>query len=104
MERVIELTQIVQREVGSYARSMLKGKSYTLMNTGTQVFAVVDVPDHYPRKFPAGIVVLARVEGNIVIIEEDTTDRPLVDELIKAGIPREQIVCTYIGETLPEKV
>lgn len=104
MERVIELTQIVQREVEAYARPMLKGKSYAIMNTASQVFAVVDVPDHYPRKFPAGIAVLARVEGSFVIIEEDTTDRPLVDELTRAGIPREQIICTYIGESLPEKV
>ncbi len=104
MERVIELSQIVQREVEGYARPMLKGRSYILADNRAQVFAVVDVPDHFPRKFPSGIAVLARVEGNFVIIEEDTTDRPLVDELTRAGIPREQIICTYIGETLPEKV
>jgi KaiC/GvpD/RAD55 family RecA-like ATPase len=36
-----------------------------------------------------------------VIIEEDRTDRPLVDELIAAGIPRERIVLAYIGEAPP---
>jgi len=83
---------------------MLKGRSYALANTTEQTFAVVDVPDHYPRKFPAGLAVLARIEADVVFIEEDTTDRPLVDELVRAGIPREQIICTYLGETLPEKV
>jgi hypothetical protein len=38
-----------------------------------------------------------------VVIDEDTTDRPLVHELVRAGIPRERIICLYIGETLPEK-
>jgi hypothetical protein len=42
--------------------------------------------------------------GDKVVIEEDTTDRPLVNELVRAGIPREQIICTYIGEKLPEEL
>ncbi len=104
MENVTTLTKIVQREVAQYAGTMLKGKSYALLNTEANVFAVVDVPDHYPRKFPAGIAVMARIESDRVLIEEDTTDRPLVDELVRAGIPREQIICTYIGETMPQEV
>ena len=103
MERVMELTQIVQREVQDYAGSMLKGKSYTVVNTEEHVFAVVDVPDHFPRKFPVSIAVMARIVGDLVIIDEDTTDRPLVNELTRAGIPREQIICTYIGESLPQE-
>ena len=71
MERVMELTQIVQREVQDYAGSMLKGKSYTVVNTEENVFAVVDVPDHFPRKFPVSIAVMARIVGNLVVIDED---------------------------------
>jgi hypothetical protein len=37
-----------------------------------------------------------------VIIDEDTTDRPLVEELIRWDIPREQIILAYAGETLAE--
>jgi vancomycin permeability regulator SanA len=49
-------------------------------------------------------MVMARVVGDKVIIDEDTTDRPLWKELVAAGIPREQIILTYAGETLPENV
>jgi hypothetical protein len=45
---------------------------------------------------------MARVVGNKVIIEEDTTDRPLVEALIRCGIPREHIILVYAGETLAE--
>lgn len=35
-----------------------------------------------------------------VIIDEDTTDRPLFEELMRHGISHEQIVLGYIGETI----
>jgi hypothetical protein len=104
MERVTNLAHIVRREVQSYAGPMLKGKSYMVLNTEQNLFAVVDVPDHFPRKFPVSVAVMARIEGDVVLIDEDTTDRPLVDELVRAGIPREQIICTYIGEALPQEM
>ncbi len=46
-------------------------------------------------------MVMARVEGDKVIIEEDLTDRPLVDALLQAGIAREQIVLAYAGDPIP---
>jgi hypothetical protein len=101
MERIIELTELVQKEVESYARPAIKATAYAMSDVERQQYSVLIVPS-YPRKFRAGIVVMARVVGNKVVIEEDTTDRPLVDELVRAGIPREQIICAYIGEKLPE--
>jgi hypothetical protein len=80
----------------------MRGKTYTVMNTDEQLFAVIDVPDHYPRKFSVNVAVLARIVGDRVVIEEDKNDRPLVNELVRAGIPREKIVCAYIGEKLPD--
>ncbi len=65
-----------------------------------QTYTVLIVPD-FPRKFEANIMVLVRIENDKVIIEEDTTDRPLWRELVRAGIPREQIILTYAGEKLP---
>jgi hypothetical protein len=40
----------------------------------------------------------------VVIVEVDNTDKPLVDALVQQGIPREQIVLAYAGETLPDKM
>lgn len=104
MERVETLAEIVQREVEDYHGPALKATSYYFENRKNQEYVVVMVPDYeYPRKYRADVVVMARVVGNAVIIDEDTTDRPLYKELMRAGIPREQIVLAYAGETTPEK-
>jgi hypothetical protein len=67
-----------------------------------QVYTVVAI-DHPVRREEAGIIVLARVVGDQVVIEEDNTDRPLIDALMQRGIPRSQITLIYAGETLPEE-
>ncbi len=46
-------------------------------------------------------MVMARIVNDTVIIDEDTTDRPLVNELANAGIPRDKIVLAYLPEPSP---
>ena len=102
MDRVAELTNLVQREVEDYARGgASKAIAYPISDLIRQTYCVLVIPD-YPRPWRAGIVVAARVVGEYVVIDEDITDRPLVHELVRAGIPRERIVLTYVGERLPE--
>ncbi len=100
MDRVIDLAAIVQREVEGYERPALKATTYAISDLERQRYTVLIVPDQ-PRKYNATIVVMARVVDDIVIIEHDTTDRPLWKELVRAGIPREQIILTYAGEEAP---
>jgi hypothetical protein len=88
------LNEIVRDVVFSYASGGLNLRTYPLINEEQHVYAV-NVIDWPERHLPAAVVVLARVEGEQVIIEEDLTDRPLVDALIDAGIPKEQIVLKY---------
>lgn len=96
-----KVTTIVQREVEDYARGeTLKAKTYPISDVSRQSFTILVIPD-YPRYTPAGIVVAARVVGDYVVIDEDITDRPLFEELIRAGIPREKITCAYAGEEIP---
>jgi hypothetical protein len=96
------LTKIVRSEVEDYARATAhKASSYAISDIHRQIYAVVDVPD-YPQKFPAQTIVMARILNEKVVIDEDITDRPLVKELVRAGIPREQIILAYAGESLPE--
>jgi hypothetical protein len=103
MEQVaIDIRSIVQREVEDYASGGdWKAVSYPVSDEKRQTYSVVVVPDR-PRPFPARVVVMARVVDDRVIIDEDTTDRPLWQELVRAGIPRQQIICLYAGETVPE--
>ncbi len=103
MDRVIDITGIVQHEVEDYAVSGFNMALYAVSDHPRQIFTVIVIPEYDARKkIDLGIVVMARVVGNTVIIDEDTTDRPLYKELIRAGIPREQIVLAYAGETVPE--
>jgi len=88
------LASTVKEVVFSYASGGLNLRTFALSNEEQGVYGV-NVIDWPERHRAAGVVVLARVEGEQVIIEEDLTDRPLVDALVAAGIPRERIVLKY---------
>ncbi|MBA3874115.1 MAG: XisI protein [Anaerolineae bacterium] len=97
-----QLIHIVQYEVDDYAKgTTFGGITYPISDAERQTYSVIIVPD-VPRKYKAGVVVVARVLNDKVIIDEDITDRPLWEELVRAGIPREQIILAYAGEKAPE--
>jgi hypothetical protein len=103
MAAIKELTHIVQYEVEDYAKgTTFGGETYPISDTEKQTYTVIIVPDP-PRKYKAGVVVAARIVNNKVVIDEDITDRPLWRELVRAGIPREQIILSYAGEKLPDQ-
>lgn len=94
------LTDTIKAVVFSYAGGGFDLQTFKLADEHQKTFAVsvVDTPvrHHAPQ-----IMVMAHIEGDIVIIDEDLTDRPLVDALVSAGIPREKIVLAYANEPLP---
>ena len=95
------ILQITHREVDLYAGSIAGGKLYPVLDDENQTYAILYVDDQYQDR-PAWVVVMARVVGEYVVIDEDTTDKPLVDALmINGGIARERIILAYAGETLP---
>ncbi|HRF95982.1 MAG TPA: element excision factor XisI family protein [Aggregatilineales bacterium] len=60
------------------------------------------VADDEPNpKYRTGIIVMAHIIHDMVVIETDNTDRPLYEALMGAGIPREKIILAYAGEKLP---
>jgi hypothetical protein len=97
--RILTTAQIVRREVRKYA---FDGKGtnvrlFPMLDDQFQNYSVLEVG--YPsRRGDAGVVVMARVVGDIVIVEADSSANPLVDELVKKGIPRARIVLAYAGE------
>jgi len=44
---------------------------------------------------------MTRLEGERVLVEIDTTDRPVAEALVASGIPRSQITLTWHGEDIP---
>lgn len=104
MESITRLTDIVQREVADYHGSGLNAWTYYFEDVPNQAYAVVIVPlNRHSRKDKANVMVMARIIGDRVVIDDDITDRPLYVELMRAGIPREQIVLAYAGEQPPEQ-
>ncbi len=95
------LAEIVKREVFWYAGGGRGIKFLPFANEEKKAYAV-NVIDSPVRKRKGAIVVLARVVGDRVVIDEDNTDRPLVDALVAAGIPRDKIALAYAGEPIPE--
>lgn len=95
-----ELCRATRQEVERYVGFSPQANLYPLLDDTHQTYAVVIVP-HWPRQLPTEIVVMARVIGDQIVIEEETTDKPLVDALmVNAGIPRQQIVLAYAGEKI----
>ncbi len=103
MDKVTSLADVVQHEVELYNEGKAVGAdTFALSDIQRQNYAVIAVPHNYIDR-PAWVVVMARVVGEYVVIDEDTTDKPLVDALmINGGIAREKIILAYAGETLPE--
>jgi hypothetical protein len=96
------LVNIVREEVAKYGNG--RGANvilFPLLDDVNQTYAVNAV-DYPTREDIALVVVLARVVGDKVVIEEDTTDKKLIDALLQRGIPRSQIVLAYAGEPIPD--
>jgi len=100
---MVTLAEIVREEVTKYAGGG-RGANiilFPLLDDVHQTYAVNAV-DYPTRNDVAGVVVLARIVGDKVVIEEDTTDKKLVDALLQRGIPRDKIVLAYAGEPIPD--
>ncbi len=93
------LKETVHKAVAGYARKGLNSVSYVTHSDDDSILSVVTVPS---AKLPAFVSLLVRVVGNLVIIERDQNDKPLVDALIQMGLTRSQIVLAYAGEFAPE--
>ena len=92
---------IVADEVRAYATDAFKGKLY-FNQSDDDLFSVIFVPDDdYPVEINTDIIIAARLVDGYILIERDDTDRPLYKELMRRGIPREQIILRYAGEKLP---
>lgn len=94
------LKEIVRHEVEQYAGESLNATLYAVIDDVHQIYTVISVgqpADQYPPR----TVIMARVVGNHIIIEADTTNKPLVEALQQAGLARPRIILAYAGEVVP---
>ena len=96
MDRLTEFQAITSRVVAGYVARSLNAKLYHIHDEANKIDSVVVVPNQ--RSNVPHIMVMTRIEGDHVIIEADTTDRPVDDALVSAGVPRSHIVLAYADE------
>ena len=96
------LKNLLQQVLSGYAGEALNGYSYLTSDAANNIFTVVSVGDvRGQRVVDTGLVV--RVLPDQIVIERDVNDKPLVEALVQAGIPRHQIVLAYSGEAASQK-
>lgn len=95
------LNDIVMRETDAYAGESWNNYAYFGVFPEDNAYMVVDV-SRQPTGRLIDVGLLVRVAGDKVIIEHDLNNKPLVDALVQAGVPRERIVLVYAGEMLEQ--
>jgi hypothetical protein len=105
MDRVTTLDEMVRQEIAEYNKARdWKARGYYIQDLHQHLYTIVIVPEQdHPLLHRPDVMMMARVVGDKVVIHEDTTDRPLYEALMRAGISREQIVLAYAGEQLSEE-
>ena len=85
--------------ISSYAGQAINGQTYLTVSADESVYTVVGLGAIEGKHFvTVGLVV--RLLDNCIVIERDVNDKPLIDALLQAGIPRNQIVLAYAGEAV----
>ena len=95
------LKDTLEHVLMGYAGKALNGCSYLTGSADRQVFAIVSVGQVRDQHIvDTGLVV--RLVNDRIVVERDVNDKPLVDALVQAGVPRGQIVLAYAGESAEE--
>src|SRR5947207_1417065 len=93
----------LEKVIEPYTGEGLNGYAYLSHDAVKDVYTVISVGYIKKQRFvDANLIV--RLVADKIIIERDMNDKPLVDALIQAGIPRSQIILAYAGEPASEAV
>jgi hypothetical protein len=100
MDRVERYREIVTRVIGEYAR-------WTPSRGEIETETVIDREhDHYElmhvgwdgpggQRRVHGCVIHVDIRGGKIWVQHDGTDRPIAEELLTAGVPKEDIVLAF---------
>jgi XisI protein len=92
---------IVKKAVEGYAVKGLNSDAYLTISPDENLLTVVDIAILEGQRVVATSLIV-RIVNERIIIEHDDNNKPLVDALLQAGIPRNQIILAYAGEPVHE--
>ena len=96
-----KITQILKNALAKYEGEALNGYSYLTESLVHQMFTIVSVGEYKGKQITFTDLVV-KIVGNKIVIIEDRNSDPFYEELLEAGIPREQIILAYAGEPVPD--
>lgn len=94
------LKSIVRAVLQEYAGEAANGYVSLTSNPDETLFTLTAIGTAKGQRFVNNAVVVS-IEGDLIIIERDQTDKAVVDALLQAGVTRERIICAYAGEIPP---
>ena len=95
------LKQIAKKAVQEYAVKGLNSDAYLTVSPDDNLLTVVDIAHIHGQRIVATSLIV-RLLNNQVVVEHDDNNKPLVDALVQAGVPRSKIILAYLGESVPE--
>jgi hypothetical protein len=95
------LKTTVKDAVKGYAVKGLNSNAYLTVSPDENLLTVIDIGHIHGQRLVATSLIV-RIVNDQVIIEHDDNNKPLVDALVQAGIPRSKIILAYLGEAVPE--
>jgi hypothetical protein len=97
MDRVSRYRQIVRQVIDEYARvkpSYGDIESEAIVDPQRDHYEVMNVGWHDDRRVHGTVIHIDIIDGKIWI-QYDGTNRPVADELLAAGVPKEDIVLAF---------
>jgi len=97
MDTVTRYREIVQRLIEEYARykpSHGEIDTEIVIDPARNHYELLHIGFDGPRRVH-GTVLHVDIRGEKIWIQYDGTDRPLAEELVRAGVPREAVVLAF---------
>ncbi len=95
------IRDILIRELEKYTGKAFNGYSYLTVSKDQAHFVITSI-GYVRGERIVNTAIVAQLIGETIIIDRDIYDKQLVDALLQAGIPRENIILAYAGEPVPE--
>ncbi|MBX3080898.1 MAG: XisI protein [Anaerolineae bacterium] len=97
------LKEIVLEAMSGYAVKGLNGFSVLTMSADHSVFTIISTATVKGKRTTTASLIV-HLDNEHIFIDHDINNKPLVDALVQAGIPRQSIILAYAGEPVPESV
>jgi hypothetical protein len=98
-----DISEILDRELVRYTGRGLNAHSFLTKSDDGRTFVVTTYAKVRDRRIVQTSLAV-EYDGDSIIIRQDINEKPLVDALVQAGIPREKIVLAYVGEPVPDEL